>query len=123
VLFSFVVKPSKPKDTVIFNEYVFSVNDRLENGVKNNVFEGKMRVFDYGLKQLALFDLNLLFPKFFLFGFLGLVVSFLLFGFGWYSVFLLCFGCLGVLWTKFPYFLLLKRGLKKKGFEGRINLL
>lgn len=105
------------------NDFVFQTNERLSNSLKSSLFTGKLRVFNFGKQCLLFVELNVLFPPFFLYSLFGLLVLTFLIGFGWWSVVLALISSLGLLWTKFPYFLILSKGLKKNGFDGRLKLL
>jgi len=108
---------------VSLDKFVYGVNERLEHSTKSAVFDGKLRIFNVGKSAFIIVNLNVLFPKFFFIFLLGLVASSLIVGFGWWSLFLGLLSCLGLLWTKYPYFLLFRTGLKKKGFDGSLKLL
>jgi hypothetical protein len=116
-------KPERVEDSKHLDSFIYETNERLGLNTKNMFLEGKFRLFNVGKSTLVYADLKVLFPQFYLWVWLAFFISLFFLGFGWWSVVMFFIGSFGLLWTKFPYFLMFRRGLKKKGFKGGCRLI
>jgi hypothetical protein len=92
---------------------------RLEsNDLSKNPFDAKVKLLS---STLTVLDIKPVYPSFFWFGLIPVLIGFVL---GW--SFLVVLGALvfsvGVLWTKYFFYLMILLGLRNEGYKGKVVL-
>ena len=104
-------------------EYFKTFTERLnENNMFHNPFSGNIKSLGSGTYVL---DLNIIYPRVYYLGFALLVIGFLISGLkfnAWLlpGAVMLCFW---FFWTRFFFVLMLRLGLNKKGYKGKVKLI
>lgn len=83
-----------------------------------NPFDAKIKLIS---PTLTVLDIKPIYPPFFWFGLVPLIVGF---SFGWPLVILLgaLIFCTGVFWSKYFFYLMIVLGLRKEGYKGKVIL-
>lgn len=108
----------------IVQDFADEVHERFKKPTQATMFlEGGVGCFELGKRMYMVTRLRILFPRFWLYSIMGTVLLWLLLGFGWWVITMALISCLGLFWTKYPYQLMIKKALRKKGFDGKVCLL
>ena len=116
-------------DTPQVREFLSKTNGNLlkEDAVRNP-FTGGVEIVhkDHNSLQNNLYAIILMkpiYPNISYFGWFIALVSFMLFGGSWWLLIPILFGMTGIMFTKYPYYLGISKGLKKAGYDGKVTLI
>lgn len=102
-------------------DYLRDCNYRLQN---NNLLENPFRAKICDIKDNTYIIRMLpVYPPAYILGFVSLIPMLLFFGFKWFLIFPLIITLSGVFWSKWFFYFMLRIGLRKKGYNGKIRLL
>lgn len=106
----------------LVESFIEKTNQRLEvHHILKNPFEGRI----IKIKGIYLASMNPMYPNLSLLGLIFILGWFAIFGFkliGWYIPGLVLLVS-GVFWSKYFFYLMLKKGLKKEGYTGIVKLI
>lgn len=98
---------------------------RLQNpSLAQNPFQGKIvNMQSQGNKDYYLIHMKPIYPRIYLMGLLWMMIAFMFNGVGvWLLPGILLFGT-GAIWSKFFFYSVMRIGLRKQGYKGKIRLL
>ena len=107
--------------------FMTQANNRLQKyDIFTQAYRGHIKEFKAGKNKLNyLILMKPAFPPFYLMGaFFGLLILFIKQTiFTWWNIPSITFLLLGLFWSKYFIYIILKFGLKKKGYKGKVNLI
>jgi hypothetical protein len=112
----FVVKADTSTEAL---EFFARTAERLEgNSLLKNPFIGKITRFS----SLYVVDINPIYPNVTPFVFLSFIFVVVVWGWAWWMLSLLILSSAYFFWTKWFFYPILKRGLRKSGYSGEVKL-
>lgn len=110
------------KSSEVLNWIKLTREKSKETDFVKNPFFFKIKRVTIKKRFLLCVDILPLYPNFTIYGWFGLIGSFLILGWGWWTWPFLALGCLGFFWSSPFFYFMTKLGLRKNGYKGKIKM-
>lgn len=114
----------KVSDEEITRAYFSEIDEKLRSpDAFQNPFKGRAKTFWRAHELLAVVQIEPIYPPIWMAGFLFLAVSTIWGEHWWFTIPMCFFFTLGWLWNDRFYILMIRKGLRRKGYSGKISRL